>query len=35
VEGSKFSDIQSGPAIVTRPKEDGSGDAPVWAEIIE
>ena len=34
-QGSKFNDILLGPAIITWPKEDDSGDGPLWAEIVE
>jgi hypothetical protein len=34
-QGSKFSDILLGPAIITWPKEDDPGDQATWAEIVE
>jgi hypothetical protein len=34
-QGSKFSDIMIGPAIITVPKEPPAEDEPVWAEIVE
>jgi len=34
-QGSKFSDILLGPAIITWPKEDDPGDQTLWAEIVE
>ena len=34
-QGSKFSEILLGPAIITWPKEDDPGDQATWAEIVE
>jgi hypothetical protein len=34
-QGSKFSDILLGPAIITVPKLDDPGEETLWAEIVE